>query len=227
MTLSFPYTEAFDYECAECGFCDKSAKPLVCCSACGSEAVAIRDEVLNPLRGFVSNAMVEIPDKGFWVANVPVSQMIWRLIMGDNPSRFKGDDLPVVSVSFNDCLDFFLQMNRHPLVKGSGYVFRLPTSAEWSLFARRGRRGFANIAWSWNDSECFPHPVASKKPNPLGLYDLWGNVWEWCSDVDDKQAICRGGCWCCDEDGCMEEDYWPVNTRCGFIGFRLCAEKKS
>ena len=104
MTLSFPYTEAFDYECAECGFCDKSAKPLVCCSACGSEAVAIRDEVLNPLRGFVSNAMVEIPDKGFWVANVPVSQMIWRLIMGDNPSRFKGDDLPVVSVSFNDFL---------------------------------------------------------------------------------------------------------------------------
>ena len=226
MTLSFPYTEAFDYECADCGFCDKSAKPLDYCNVCGSTAVAMKDETLGSFRDFVSNAMVEIPDKGFWVANVPVVQIVWRLIMGFNPSRFEGDMLPIVSVSQRDCIDFISRVNRHPIVKGAGYVFRLPTSAEWSLFARRGRRRFGNLAWSWNDAECTPQPVALKRPNPLGLYDLWGNVWEWCSDVNDKGAVCRGGCWCCDEEGCKEEECWPVDTRCSFIGFRLCAEKR-
>lgn len=225
--MAFPYTEELDYECAECGFCVKSAKPLDRCPVCGSKAIALKDEMLNPLRDFVSEAMVEVPNKGFWVAKVPTIQMVWRLIMGDNPSRFKGDELPVVSVGQKDCQDFILQMNRHPIVEKSGYVFRLPTSGEWSLFARRGRRKFCKIAWSWDDSADTPHPVATKSPNPLGLYDLWGNVWEWCSDVDDNGAICRGGCWCCDEAGCMEEERWPADTRCSFIGFRLCADRKA
>lgn len=227
MTLSFLYTEAFDYECAECGFCAQSEKPLDECPACGSSKMAIRDAALNPLRDFVSKMLVEVPEKGFWVAKVPVVQMVWRLVMGGNPSRFKGDELPVESVSERDCADFISKMNLHPIVVGSGYVFRLPTSAEWSLFARRGRRKFNNIAWSWGDSDGSPHPVATKSPNPLGLYDLWGNIWEWCSDVDDNGAICRGGCWCCDEAGCMEEERWPADTRCSFIGFRLCAERKA
>ena len=227
MSMSCSYTEAFDYECADCGFCEKSAKPLDYCNACGSGAVAIKDEELDPLRDFVSKAMVEIPDTGIRVANVPVVQIVWRLIMGSNPSRFQGDALPIVSVSQRDCFDFISRVNRHPIIEGEGYVFRLPTSEEWSSFARRGRRKFENVAWSWNDSGCSPRPVATKRPNPLGLYDLWGNVWEWCSDVSDKGALCRGGCWCCDEEGCMAEEHWPVDTRCSFIGFRLCADKRA
>ena len=227
MTLSFPYTETFGYDCPECGICSPLEKPPDECPVCGSRKISIVDAALNPLREFVSGMLVEVPDEGFWVAKVPVTQMIWRLIAGSNPSRFKGDALPVESVSQNDCRDFLVQMNRHPIVKGSGYVFRLPTSEEWSLFARRGHRKFCRTAWSWDDSEGSLHPVATKRPNPLGLYDLWGNVWEWCSDVDDSGAICRGGCGCCDEAGCMEEERWPADTRCSFIGFRLCAERNA
>ncbi len=227
MTLSFPYTEAFDYECAECGFCAQSEKPPDVCPACGSIKMAINDAALKPLRDFVSKMLVEVPDKGFWVAKVPVVQIVWRLIMGGTPSRFKGDELPVESVSQRDCVDFISKMNRHPLAEGSGYVFRLPTSAEWSMFAKRGRRKFDKIAWFWDNSDGTPHPVAAKSSNALGLYDLWGNVWEWCSDADDSVAICRGGCWCCDEAGCMEKERWPADTRCSFIGFRLCADRKA
>ena len=227
MNLSFPYTQAFDYECAECGFCLTAESPPDKCSACGSEAISIRDNLLDPLRDFVFTSMVEVPDGGLWVAKVPVAQMVWRLVMGNNPSRFKGDELPVESVSQRDCAVFISKMNLHPIVVRSGYVFRLPTSSEWSTFARRGRRKFDRIAWSWDDSDGSPHPVATKSPNPLGLHDLWGNVWEWCSDVDDTGAVCRGGCWCCDEAGCMEEERWPADTRCSFIGFRLCAERNA
>lgn len=227
MNLSFQYTEFLDYECSECGFCVSSAELPVSCSACGSSKMTFSDDALKPLRDFVSGALVEVPDRGFWVAKVPVTQMVWRLIEGSNPSRFKGDSLPVESVSQNECIKFISRMNRHAIVKRSGYVFRLPTSAEWSFFAQRGRKKFGKIAWSWKDADGSPHPVATKSPNPLGLYDLWGNVWEWCSDGDETGKICLGGCWCCDEAGCKEEERWPADTRCSFIGFRLCAERNS
>lgn len=227
MKTSFQYTMNFDYECPECGFCVRSAELPGSCPACGSRGMAISDEALEPLRTFVSSAMVKVPNRGFWVAKVPVVQIVWRLIMGDNPSRFKGDELPVESVSQNDCIGFISKMNRHAIVESSGYVFRLPTSAEWSLFARRGRRKFGNIAWFWDNADGSPHPVATKGPNPLGLYDLWGNVWEWCSDGDATGNVCRGGCWCCDEAGCMEEERWPPESRCSFIGLRLAAEDRT
>ena len=225
MILSFPYTKELDYDCADCGFCVQTEQPPDECPACGSSKIFIRDDALAPLRDFVSDTRVRVPDKGLWVAKVPITQMVWRLIEGFNPSRFKGDLLPVESVSQRDCIDFVSHFNHNPIVVESGWVFRLPTAEEWSLFARRGRRKFNNIAWSWGDSDGSPHPVATKSPNPLGLYDLWGNIWEWCSDVDDNGAICRGGCWCCDEAGCMEVEHWPADTRCSLIGFRLCAEK--
>lgn len=225
MSSSVLYTEAFDYECRDCGFCVKSEAAPVSCPVCGSGAVFICDAALSPLRDFVSGAMVEVPDNEFWVAKVLVTQMVWRLIMCSNPSRFKGDELPVETVSQKDCMDFISRLNGHEIADKSGYVFRLPTSDEWTTFARRGRRKFCNVAWTWDDSELMTHPVAAKSPNPLGLYDLWGNVWEWCSDVDANGAICRGGCWCCDEDGCKLEERWPVDTRRSFIGLRLCAER--
>lgn len=225
MKPSEPYTDELDYDCAECGFCVKSDVSPETCPACGARALSLGDACLAPLRNFVSGALVELPNGGLWVAKVPVTQMLWRVVAGRNPSRFRGDELPVESVSQTDCLDFVERLNRQAIVANAGYVFRLPTSAEWTSFARRGRRKFCNVAWTWSDSDLTTHPVASKRPNPLGLYDLWGNVWEWCSDVDEAGAVCRGGCWCCDEDGCSLEDHWPVDTRRSFIGLRLCAER--
>ena len=223
--MIFSYTEEFDYECSDCGYCDKSASPVNCCSACGSDTVTIKAEALEPLRNFVSVTMVELPDLDIWVAKVPVTQIVWRLITGRNPSRFRGDELPVESINQQDCFSFVSLMNKHPIVQKSGFVFRLPTSDEWSLFAKRGRRKFSNIAWSWNDNVSTPQPVAAKKTNPLGLYDLWGNVWEWCSDIDGDYAVCRGGCWCCDEAGCKKVETLPNDSRCSFVGCRLCAKR--
>lgn len=186
--------------------------------------MGLKDEMLEPLRFLAGEAMVDIPEQAIRVASVPVTQIVWRLVTGEMPSRFKGDNLPVESVSHDDCLRFVQLVNRHPIFHESGWRYRLPSSTEWTAFAKRGRRKFSNLAWTWSNSGGAPHPVAEKGANPFGLYDLFGNVWEWCSDVEADEAVCRGGCWCSHEDDCREVERWPRNTRRSFIGVRLIAE---
>ena len=152
----------------------------------------------------------------FYLGETEVTQALWEAIMGDNPSRFKGGKHPVENVSWNDCNEFILKLNEI-----TGYQFCLPTEAEWEYAARGGKKGHGykyagkntikSIAWYIENSDNKTHTVKGKSPNELGLYDMSGNVWEWCSDWYDKYSresqtnpqgsysgiypVLRGGCW--------------------------------
>ena len=130
----------------------------------------------------------------FYICKYQVTQSLWEEVMGHNPSYFKGENLPVENVSWNECQDFILRLNAM-----SGKNFRLPTEAEWEFAARGGNnsRGYKyagsnnlnEVAWYGDNSGKQTHPVGTKSPNELGLYDMSGNVWEWCQDWYGKYNI--------------------------------------
>lgn len=123
----------------------------------------------------------------YYISKYEVTQMEWKAVMGSNPSYYKGDNLPVENVSWNDCQAFIRKLNTL-----TGKNFRLPTEAEWEFAARGGNnsRGYkysgsndlGSVAWYAGNSGIKTHPVGQKSPNELGLYDMTGNVWEWCQD---------------------------------------------
>jgi formylglycine-generating enzyme required for sulfatase activity len=141
----------------------------------------------------------------FYISKYEVTQRQWREVMGSNPSSFKGDDLPVDSVSWYDAVEYCNRLSQReglaPCYSGSGdsitcdfsaIGYRLPTEAEWMYAARGGNRSKGTtyagsdspgeVGWYGENSGDVTHPVGQKVPNELGLYDISGNVWEWCWD---------------------------------------------
>lgn len=127
----------------------------------------------------------------FQIGKYEVTQELWHAVMSNNPSRFKGANRPVEQVSWDDCQDFICKLNHL-----TNSHFRLPTEAEWEYAARGGKqsRGFkyagsnnlGSVAWYDSNSGHETHPVGQKLPNELGLYDMSGNVLEWCQDWYDN-----------------------------------------
>lgn len=123
----------------------------------------------------------------FYIGKTEVTQRLWAAVMGSNPSSFRGENLPVENVSWYVCQEFVDRLSRL-----TGRIFRLPTEAEWEYAARGGNksRGYTysgsedvyRVAWYYENSGGTTHPVAQKLDNELGIYDMSGNVWEWCSD---------------------------------------------
>ena len=151
----------------------------------------------------------------YYIGKYEVTQAEWQAVMGTNPSGFKGDNLPVESVTWFDCQEFIRKLNEL-----TGKQFRLPTEAEWEYAARGGNKSnrtkyaggsdIDNVAW-YSDNSNGTHPVGQKRPNELGLYDMSGNVYEWCQDwfgdysstsqtnpqdpATGTKRVLRGGCW--------------------------------
>ncbi len=182
---------------------------------------------------------------GFWMAKTEVTQGQWSAIMGGNPSKNKsGNNYPVEKVSWNDARDFIQKLNQR-----SGKIFSLPTEAQWEYAARSGGKdetysgsnSIDSVAWYEANSGKKTHSVGTKSPNGLGIYDMTGNVWEWCEDVYDKSAyskhlknnpvstsgssyrVLRGGSWSHDPWGCRAaaRGWRAPSFRCSYGGFRL------
>ena len=149
----------------------------------------------NFMMGATDNdAMAEADEKpahsvsvvDYYIGETEVTQELWKAVMGNNPAKFKGENCPIENVSYNDCRRFVEKLSQL-----TGRRFRLPTEAEWEYAARGGQRskGYryagandtTSVAWLYTDSLWVRHmPVAAKRPNELGLYDMSGSVWEWC-----------------------------------------------
>ena len=180
--------------------------------------------------------------RGFWLGKYPVTQAQWKSVMGNNPSYFKGDNLPVEDVSWNDFQEFI-----HKINACLGCGARLPTEAEWEYACRAGTTGdygskerLDDLGWYKNNSGDEIHPVGQKKPNAWGLYDMHGNVCEWCNDwIDDYPSVdvtdptgaefgdhrvLRGGCYWSDAEECRSACRHLEGPEYGdpSYGFRLC-----
>jgi formylglycine-generating enzyme required for sulfatase activity len=208
--------------------------------------------------------------KDFFISTTEISQEQFQTIMGYNPSEYKnrGKNYPVDQVSWNECQEFIQKLNQ----KEKTNKYRLPTEAEWEYACRAGTNtAFVSgeitgtscqifeklneVAWYCGNSDHVPHRVAQKKPNPWGIYDMHGNVQEWCLDhckgmstwsrragaitdtyVDDiidplstqgDLRIFRGGSWNQSSKYARSADrnYYRPNTKRNYLGFRIVKEK--
>lgn len=177
----------------------------------------------------------------YYIGETEVTQALWEAVMGRNPSYFKGANRPVERVSWDECREFFYRLNSQ-----TGKSFRLPTEAEWEFAARGGKKSngytysgsnaLENIAWYENNSGNETHDVKTKSPNELGLYDMSGNVWEWCQEgyFPESQTnpmgfsstimrVSRGGSCCSNAVDCRvacRNDYYSCFEHYD-LGFRL------
>ncbi len=198
--------------------------------------------------------------RGYWLGETPVTQALWAALMGGNPSRFKGADRPVEQVGWEDCQALCAALNE----RVPGLFGRLPTEAEWERACRGGTLGATwvgdlpyddggmtrsstldAIAWYGGNSEGTTHPVGRKAPNPYGLYDMLGNVMEWCQDwrgpyqampavdpVGPGTGMGRGG-----RGGAWGYDARGIRAACrsarargssyAYVGFRLAGGQES
>ncbi|MCK5341968.1 MAG: SUMF1/EgtB/PvdO family nonheme iron enzyme, partial [Candidatus Heimdallarchaeota archaeon] len=183
--------------------------------------------------------------KPFDLGTYPVTQREWKAVMGNNPSVFKGDDLPVENVSWNDVQEFIIRLNN----KEGTERYRLPSEAEWEYACRAGETKqysfgdgesmLGEYAWYNDNSGSKTHPVGQKKSNKWGLYDMHGNVWEWVQDKwhDNYKGsptngsvwesgvgrVFRGGSWKNGAKDCRSSirDRYDPGIRRGNLGFRL------
>ncbi len=186
----------------------------------------------------------------FYIGQYPVTQALWQHIMGNNPSHFKGSRRPVEQVSWEDVQKFISKLNTV-----SERIYRLPTEAEWEYAARGGNQSksyafsgsdkLSEVGWYVENAHEESKPLGLKRENELGLFDMCGNVFEWCQDwyddnyykycvdgklfnnpkgpSDGELKVVRGGCWSYLPIYCRStnRDGSPLSSRDNDMGFRL------
>ena len=180
----------------------------------------------------------------YYIGQTEVTQELWQAVMGSNPSKFKGARRPVEQVSWNDCQTFVRKLNSL-----TGQNFKLPTEAQWEYAARGGRKSRSykysgsndvrDVAWHGKDSAGESHPVAIIRANELGIYDMSGNVSEWCNDwygkyISGSQTnptgsyssscrVYRGGSWFSSPGQCRVSSRLGIkpDSRSDTLGLRL------
>jgi len=184
--------------------------------------------------------------RGYWLAESECTQALYGSVMGSNPSEFTGDaNRPVEQMSWDDCQQFLTKLN----VQARGLGARLPTEAEWEYACRAGTQtpyagaSLDALGWYGDNSGNQTHAVKQKSANAWGLFDMHGNVWEWCSDWYDNYApgvvsdpigpasgsyrVYRGGGWSDFARNCRSANRdrsEPGYRNYGYFGFRLCAQ---
>jgi formylglycine-generating enzyme required for sulfatase activity len=195
------------------------------------------------------NPVHEVTVSSFYMGKYEVTQAQWEALMGSNPSHFKGGNLPVGNVNWNDVQMFIERLNA-----ATGKQYRLPTEAEWEYAARGGNKSkgnqysgssfVKNAAWMATNSDNATHPAGTKMANKLGIYDMSGNVWEWCYDwygyysastqnnptgaSSGSLRVRRGGCWDDAAGYCRvanRSSFSPSFSN-DFLGFRLACSSE-
>ena len=187
--------------------------------------------------------------KPFELGQHEVTQEQYEQVMGKTPSMFKGRQNPVDRVSWDDAVEFCRKLSELPGEKSAGSAYRLPTEAEWEYACRAGTKTeysfgdsdseLGDYAWYNKNSGGTPHPVGQKKPNAWGLYDMHGNVWEWCQDWYGKYPsgsttdptgaasgslrVPRGGSWSSTARSARSayRRRFSPDSRVGYVGFRV------
>jgi formylglycine-generating enzyme required for sulfatase activity len=186
--------------------------------------------------------------KPFYLGKYPVTQDQWEAVMGNIPSQFDGPKNPVETVSWEDCQQFLGKLNAKSAAGGG--KFQLPSEAQWEYACRAGSKTkycfgddetrLGDYAWYAKNSDSKTHPVGEKKPNAWGLYDMHGNVWEWCQDwygaygaeaatdpsgpATGSHRVNRGGCWAFPAGRCRSayRSGDVPGCRSYVLGFRVC-----
>lgn len=236
--------------CPRCSATPAVDKPWVD-TICGVEMIYIPGgcfEMGDPFDEGVENEkpLHEVRLNPFFISSIPVTQAQWLSLMDDNPSSFHGPHYPVEQVTFDDAMDFARKLSR---AHHGSFQFSLPTEAQWEFAARSGGKSerYAGgddidaLAWYEANSQGSTHPVGGKAPNGLGLYDMSGNVWEWCLDSFDPEAyathavqnpridrpgadrVIRGGSWSLDSWSarCARRFNFRADAFGPGLGFRL------
>jgi len=185
--------------------------------------------------------------KPFYIGIYPVTQAEYKAIMGTNPSKFRGENRPVEMVSWYEAKEFCRRLSEK-----EGVTYRLPTEAEWEYACRAGTTTEyywgdsidGRYVWYYDNSDRQTHPVGQKLPNAWGLFDMSGNVWEWCKDwygrdyystshetdpagpSSGSYRVLRGGSWNSDVDGARSgnRDGYTPSDRGSDVGFRMVME---
>jgi len=165
----------------------------------------------------------------FYIGKYEITQAQWDAVMGANPSQYRGATLPVESVSWDEVQAFIRKLNDM-----TGLNYRLPTESEW-IYAAKGGKYMGNYQYAGSNNiddvawynkkhvrKAGTYPVGNKRPNALGIYDMTGNVWEWCQDALKKKHIVRGGSWNDDSKTCkLKNSRKTSDGRDDSIGFRI------